>query len=271
MVKRWGGRAVGQIPTALPYFEKMKFKVIVAAFNFENWIEKCLSSIQRQTSENFDCLVIDDASKDATFQIAADTIKNDERFKILKHEKNVGVYTKILAIRKCNAENQDVIVIIDGDDWLAHDKVFERVRQEYENGAWATYGQDQDLKGDRGFSEPIPEEIIAKQAYRQYHWASAHLKTFKYFLFKQIRDDAFRDRKGRPFRAAMDLALMFPILELGGERVHFISDILYVYNRGDKGSSDAAGEKFDTRDGAISRECEMQIRTKEKYLLIRSE
>lgn len=240
----------------------MKFKVIVTAFNFENWIKKCLSSIQKQTFENFDCLIIDDASTDKTFQIATDTVKSDPRFRILKHEKNIGVYTKILAIRKSSAENQDIIIIIDGDDWLAHDKAFERVRQEYEKGAWATYGQDQDLKGHRGFARPMPKEIIAKQAYRQYPWTNAPLRTFKYFLFKQIRDDAFRDRNGKPFRAAMDVALMFSILELGGGRVHFIPDILYVYNRGDKGPSDAAGMKFDTRNIAISRECVRQIRAK---------
>jgi len=249
----------------------MKFKVVVAAYNFENWIAKCLSSIQGQTFRNFDCLVIDDASTDATFQIAIDKTKNDERFRVLRHKENMRVYTKILAVRKCGAEDEDIIVMVDGDDWLAHDKAFERVKREYDKGAWATYGQDQDLKGQPGFSEPMPEEIIAEQTYRQYHWASAHLKTFKYFLFKRIRDDAFRDKDGKPFRACMDLALMFPILEMGGKRVHFIPDILYVYNRGDKGPSDAAGKKFETRDGGINSRCQSQIRAKEKYPLIKGE
>ena len=37
-------------------------------------------------------------------------------------------------------------------------------------------------------------------------------------------------RNGNYFSVASDLALMFPMLEMAGNRQEFIKDILYVYN-----------------------------------------
>ena len=43
--------------------------VIVPAYNHEKYIEECIRSIMAQTYQNIELLVIDDGSKDGTFEI----------------------------------------------------------------------------------------------------------------------------------------------------------------------------------------------------------
>ena len=38
------------------------------------------------------------------------------------------------------------------------------------------------------------------------------------------------DKNGKYFPVAWDLAIMFPMLEMAGNRQEFIRDLLYVYN-----------------------------------------
>ena len=59
------------------------------------------------------------------------------------------------------------IIIIDGDDWLAHEHVFETINTAYQDeNIWLTYGQFWYLKKNKkGFCRPIPTDIIAKKCY----------------------------------------------------------------------------------------------------------
>ena len=53
--------------------------VIVPAFNSEKYIEKCLSSILRQTYQNLEVIVVDDGSTDRTTGIVRRFAEGDPR------------------------------------------------------------------------------------------------------------------------------------------------------------------------------------------------
>jgi len=82
----------------------------------------------------------------------------------------------------------------------------------------------------RGNCRPVPPAAIDQQRSREIPFVFSHLRTFKFFLWKQIRDASLRDAQGRYFRAAWDLAIMYPFLEMAGHSIKYIHDILYVYN-----------------------------------------
>ena len=65
--------------------------IVMPAYNCERYIEEAINSVLAQTYKNWELLVIDDGSKDATFQILSEFSKNDYRIKSLKNEKNMGV------------------------------------------------------------------------------------------------------------------------------------------------------------------------------------
>lgn len=89
--------------------------VIIPVYNRSNTIAYCINSVLKQTYQNFEILIIDDASTDNTLNILK-TI-NDNRIKIIKLELNRGAqYARNIGIK--NAKG-DWIAFLDSDDeWL---------------------------------------------------------------------------------------------------------------------------------------------------------
>ena len=93
-----------------------RISVIVPVYNVENYIAKCLDSIMNQTFKDFECLIIDDGTKDNSIEIASRVVKNDERFKIY-HKENGGLSdARNFGIEKANGE---YLTFIDSDDYIA--------------------------------------------------------------------------------------------------------------------------------------------------------
>lgn len=65
--------------------------IIIAAYNVESYIRKSLDSVLKQTYQDWECLVIDGASKDATVSIAREYEQKDARFHVYS-EPDKGVY-----------------------------------------------------------------------------------------------------------------------------------------------------------------------------------
>ncbi|HLD58182.1 MAG TPA: glycosyltransferase [archaeon] len=86
----------------------MKASVIIPAYNAEKTIAECLSALQKQSFRDFETIVVDDGSKDATSEI----VKKFRGVKLLQ-EKNSGPATA----RNLGAKNAkgEIIVFIDSD------------------------------------------------------------------------------------------------------------------------------------------------------------
>lgn len=97
----------------------MKFSIIVAAYNVEDYIEACLEALKRQTYADFEVLVIDDASTDATRERIETCIGDDERFSLYAQEKNAG----LSAVRNVGLEHArgDYVLFLDSDDYYVDD------------------------------------------------------------------------------------------------------------------------------------------------------
>jgi glycosyltransferase involved in cell wall biosynthesis len=210
------------------------FKIIVPLYNSEDWINKCILSIKTQNYKNFKCIILDDLSTDDSLEIARSAAGNDERFKVIKHEEKCFALRNIYkGIAEANPEDEDIIVNVDGDDWLASENALSIVNSVYKmNNCWMTYGSYMEYPGGQKgvFAKQAPEEVIQNNAFRKHHWIFSHLRTYKYHLWKQIKEEDFKDDEGNFYRMAGDLALMYPMLEMSGERACYIDDILYVYN-----------------------------------------
>ena len=60
--------------------EDYKVSVIVAAYNIQDYIVKCLESIANQTYKNLEVIVVDDGSSDNTGKLADEFAEKDNRF-----------------------------------------------------------------------------------------------------------------------------------------------------------------------------------------------
>ena len=90
--------------------------LIVPVFNGSRWLEPCLRSIQQQTYTDFECIVIDDASRDNSEAILKKYCSADPRFRFLQHINNQGAaYAKRTGIMAARGQ---YVLCIDQDDWI---------------------------------------------------------------------------------------------------------------------------------------------------------
>ena len=101
--------------------EKYKVSIIVAIYNIENYVKKCIDSIIDQDYSNLEIILVNDNSTDASGDICDYYVKIDSRIKVIHHKQN----TRHSIVRNdgLDAATGDFIVFVDGDDWLAKDFV----------------------------------------------------------------------------------------------------------------------------------------------------
>lgn len=95
-----------------------KISVIVAAYNIEQYISKCLNSIINQTYKNLEIIVVDDGSSDGTGKIADEYANKDGRL-VVVHKENGGVSSA--RNRGIDIATGDYIGFVDGDDTIESD------------------------------------------------------------------------------------------------------------------------------------------------------
>lgn len=89
--------------------------IIVPVYQVEQHLEKCIKSILQQTFSDFELILIDDGSKDASGKICDDYAKLDERIKVI-HQENQGVSSARNA--GLDIAKGRYIAFIDADDWI---------------------------------------------------------------------------------------------------------------------------------------------------------
>lgn len=215
---------------------KNKFIVITPFYNAEEWVSFCVRSVKSQQYENYSHHLIDDLSTDNSSELISQEIKGDPRFNLtINTTKKQAIKNIEDTLKEISPNDDDIIVILDGDDWLASSGVFSYLNDVYnKENCWMTYGSYVEYPSNQKgiFAQQIPQEVIDSNSYRDSQWMSSHLRTFRYKLWKHIDPaDFIYSRSGNTFRAAWDLAFVFPMLEMCGEKAKYIEDILYVYNR----------------------------------------
>ena len=70
----------------------MLFSILIPAYNAEKYIINCINSIKKQTFEDWECIIIDDGSKDNTYNIIVKNVINDKRFIVFLNL--IGIFYK---------------------------------------------------------------------------------------------------------------------------------------------------------------------------------
>lgn len=92
--------------------------IIVPIFNTEKYLHQCLNSILSQSYENFECLLINDGSTDASASICREYVAKDARFRYFEKENGGVSSARNLGIERSGGA---YITFIDSDDWVEFD------------------------------------------------------------------------------------------------------------------------------------------------------
>ncbi|HEY6627984.1 MAG TPA: glycosyltransferase family A protein, partial [Acidimicrobiia bacterium] len=118
-------------PTAQPEvsieegaFEPL-ISIVVPVFDDEPFVRAALESIQRQSYQNWECLVVDDASTDSSWDLVRTMADDDHRFRAFRNKRNRGVAAaRNLALQEATGE---YFAFLDGDDLMLKFSLEDRV------------------------------------------------------------------------------------------------------------------------------------------------
>lgn len=93
----------------------MKFSIIIPVYNVQDYIDKCLSSVENQTYGNYEVIIVNDGSKDGSQKIIDKFVSKDKRF-ISFIKTNGGLSdARNYGVKKANG---DYILFLDSDDYF---------------------------------------------------------------------------------------------------------------------------------------------------------
>jgi glycosyltransferase involved in cell wall biosynthesis len=103
--------------------------VIVPTYNASKWVTHTINSIQCQTIENIEIILIDDGSTDSTYNILKEKSKDDSRIKVIC-QSNMGVgYARNTGIKVAKS---NFIAPIDADDIWFPQKLEKQLEKYFE-------------------------------------------------------------------------------------------------------------------------------------------
>lgn len=141
-----------------------KITVIIPVYNVENYLEKCVGSVEAQTCEDYKIILVDDGSTDKSGEICDRLAQKNERITVI-HQENKGLGgARNTGILHCDTE---YFLLLDSDDYI-HPRLLEKATGAIEK-------QDCDIvvfdivsvneNGDKGvsYSAPVPVNTLLSE------------------------------------------------------------------------------------------------------------
>ena len=232
-----------------------KMVIVSPVRNQEKYIKLNLLSVQSQRYDNYIHIVINDQSTDNTpseiqnqIEYIRKEISPDKQDKVVFISNDIRKYAltnQLEQIAKYQKKDDDIIILLDGDDWLQYDPdIFTFINDEYDVHKYRmTYGSSYGFgSGLYYMAQTYPSWIRDQKEYRRYlfEWKipMTHLRTFTKELIQKIPSDYFKyngdlheSYRGRVYTIQSDVQMMLPMLELcNSNEIGVINKLTMIYN-----------------------------------------
>ena len=200
--------------------------IIVPIYNVEEYLKECLDSIQKQTYQNYDCIMINDGSTDSSREIA-ETYLVDSRFRLINQD-NQGLSAARNTGLRYLKEESSFVAFVDSDDYLNPlflEKLAEQISedvdiiegsiQSYKEGIYYNLLQ---IHQDKLVLTTVEEKL------EQLWFQGVRISVFPKLYRKSLLNDNFFPQ-GFIFE---DLAVIPELVTLSRKWVK-IQDVLYYY------------------------------------------
>ena len=179
-----------------------KITVIVPVYNVENYLNKCLDSILKQTYQNLEIMVVNDGSTDNSGEICQEYAQKDNRIVYIEKE-NGGLSDA----RNAGLDQMtgSYVTFVDSDDWIEQDYVetlYQKITEYQADiaiGNYYSFDEERSvflfhILGDSYYEKAhdnvsIFENLYENQEMRSFALIFAWGKLYKARLFEQLRFD----------------------------------------------------------------------------------
>ena len=203
-----------------------KVSVIIATYNQENKIEKCLLSILHQSYTNLEIIIVDDGSFDNTSFICKKYMTLDKRIKYI-YQKNGGL-SKARNTGLINITGE-YITFVDSDDYIEPDLIFYYISylKKYKN--YICISGYRIIKEDRIIQEYRKNFTILsnKQGLEILFYDDA--RSYKNFMWNKIYPSSFFENiKFEENKVFEDIRIQYKLFELS-EKIIICPYVGYNY------------------------------------------
>jgi glycosyltransferase involved in cell wall biosynthesis len=186
--------------------------VVMAVHNGDRFLDESIQSILRQRFRNFQFIIVDDGSTDASPLILSRAARGDDRIRIIT-QTNAGLTASLN--RAIESTDAPLIARMDGDDVAHPDRLTRQVAYLDAHPDVVCLGTRVELIDDIGaeidrHDHPLTHEEIDRDLLRGIGWSIVHPSAM-------FRRDAF-ERVGRydtRYRTGQDLDLFLRLAEIG--------------------------------------------------------
>ena len=105
--------------------QTMKVSVIIPCYNQAAFIPKAIASLQAQTLDRWECIVVDDGSTDNTAEVVTNIALNEPRVRLVQKQNGGSASARDLGLQHAQGE---FIQFLDADDTIAPNKLEQQVQ-----------------------------------------------------------------------------------------------------------------------------------------------
>ncbi len=172
------GGLAAESASAVPQLEEMEpqppdlpgpaVTVVVSCYNDARFIGTALESIRRQSFADWECIIVDDASTDASVAEAYRFVRTDNRFDLVRHKVRGGPSaTRNTGLRLARAR---LVAFLDADDMLMADSLIDRIE--------ALAGADASVAGSYSGTRIVPKTALLDNLATSEDWSDRRYLDF---------------------------------------------------------------------------------------------
>jgi glycosyltransferase involved in cell wall biosynthesis len=216
-----------------------RFVILIGSYNNEKWAAQNVESVLKQTHTNFQIIYFDAASTDKTSEIVKSYADKDKRITLITSpERRLKTWFFNYVIDCGFVESNDIVCILDGDDFLSSEDVLSYLNEVYnQSHCWMTYGGMLCWEGGDVTREAFPQnslpppEVFEKKLYRQDMWRYSHMRTCRGFLWNKLDIMDFVSTTDGKFITLDDLCTVYPMLEMcPANKIFRVEEPIYIWN-----------------------------------------
>lgn len=106
----------------------IKISIIMASYNYENFIKEAIESVINQTYPNWELIIVDDGSTDNSIEVIKKYVEQDSRIKFFQHEKEVNKGLKETILLGIDKASYEWISFLESDDIFKPNCLEEKVK-----------------------------------------------------------------------------------------------------------------------------------------------
>lgn len=146
-----------------------RVSVLVTVYNRQDYLPSCLDSILSSTFEDFELVIVDDGSTDASFEIASRYAAGDARIRAFQNQNNLGDYPN--RMRAARLAKGRFLKYVDSDD-LIYPHTIGLMVEAMEAEPDAALGVSHSLPEDE---KPYPWKLAPPETWRKHFFGSGAL------------------------------------------------------------------------------------------------